>query len=192
MGILDRFLPKQRIEVVLPALRSAVGDAALAVASRPVAPALVTARIADHVRSAGGEPMAPVVWDDLVATFDDATWRRLAVAGTALSRLPLEKVVAAGVIVQRECAAVASQTPLLTLDLLRAVPLRAEEFARKLAAATGVGIVGEDDAVSRTQLGRLDYGRLLAEAERAKAESAERLKQIEALRAQQGPRRGKW
>jgi hypothetical protein len=63
---------------------------------------------------------------------------------------------------------VARTSPLLTLDVLGRSPLRVEEFARRLLAGLGLAVRGEAARASRERLERLDYGRLLAEAERAR------------------------
>jgi hypothetical protein len=69
---------------------------------------------------------------------------------------------------------VAQGSPLLTLDLLKRAPLRLEELARRFVMGLGASIAGEALEVSRKALERLDYGRLLAEAERAKRDAAGR------------------
>ena len=84
---------------------------------------------------------------------------------------------------------------LLTMAVLRQSELRTEELARKLARHLGVGIWGESDEDSERELERLDYGRLLAEAERAKVLAEDRMaylreRQEEELRRRRP--RGKW
>jgi hypothetical protein len=49
-----------------------------------------------------------------------------------------------------------------------------EEFARRFVQGLGASIRGESAAASREALERLDYGRLLAEADRAKKAAEER------------------
>src|SRR5208283_4064709 len=85
-------------------------------------------------------------------------------------------------------------TPLLTMTLLRQSPLRVEEFARHFLARLGTAVSGETAAQSRERLERLDYGRLLAEAERAKVSAEERMEYLRQLQEDQArrARRGKW
>lgn len=192
MGIFDRIRPKARVEVALVPLRAAVRSAAVALGGAAVSEPLVLARLADRVREARGEPLHPDLVARQAAALDADGWRRLVVTHAALAAMPLEAMVAGGCAVQSACVAVSAQNPLLTIPLLAATPLRCEELARKLAAQVGVAIAGEDEAVSRAQVERLDYARLLAEGERAAKDAEARLKAIEEKRAQQGPRRGKW
>lgn len=191
MGIFDRIRPKGRVEVALVPLRDAVRAAAIALGGA-VPEALVLARLADRVREARGEPLHPDLVARQTAALDAEGWRRLAISHAALAVMPMEAMVAGGGAVQSACVAVSAQNPLLTVPLLAATPLRCEEFARKLAAQTGVAIAGEDEKVSLAQVERLDYARLLAEGERAAKDAEARLKALEEKRAQQGPRRGKW
>ena len=88
----------------------------------------------------------------------------------------------------------ATQLSLLTPTLLAESPLRAEEMARAFAASLGVGIAGETEATSEAALRRLDYRRLLAGADRAKAKAADKMDYLKALyKAQEDLRpRGKW
>lgn len=191
MGILDRIFPRGPIEVKLTPVRDAVMKGAVTVAARAPHPALVTARLADRIRDAKGAPVGPSEWGATVSAFDPPAWQRLAVIDLALAEMPVASIVGAGVSVQLLAASLAAHNPLLTLDLLRAVHLRAEELARKLIASAGCAVAGEPPDVSNAQLTRLDYARVLAEAERAKAEAAERMKMLEALRDKRGPGRGK-
>lgn len=193
MGIFDRFREKGgRVEVALVPLRDAVRAAAVSLGGAAIPSALVSARLADRVRGARGEPLHPDLVAQHTAALDAEGWRRLVVASAALAAMPLPAMIAGGSPVQTACVSVSAQNPLLTIPLLAATPLRCEEFARKLAAQSGVAIAGEDEKVSLAQLERLDYGRLLAEGERAAKDAEARLKALEEKRAQQGPRRGKW
>ncbi len=95
----------------------------------------------------------------------------------------------------RECFVMfAFGTELLTRELLWQSPLRLEEFVRKWLEVLGVGVAEETVEESRQRLERLDYGRLLAESERAKLEAEPRLAALRALqeqRARNAARRGK-
>jgi hypothetical protein len=73
--------------------------------------------------------------------------------------------------------------------------LRVEELARRLLAVLGASVVGESAEESKKTLHRLDYARLLAEAEQAKiaaAGRAEKLKKLQDEQEQRRARRGKW
>ena len=86
-------------------------------------------------------------------------------------------------------------TALLTIEVLGQSDLRVEELTRRLIAELGATVAGESAEESRKKLHRLDYGRLLAEAEQAKlaaTERTERLKQLQDEQEQSRTRRGKW
>ena len=70
----------------------------------------------------------------------------------------------------------------VTVALVRQSEVRAEEFARRLAADLGVAIAGETAEHSQQRLDAIDYKRLLAEAEQAKAAAQA---QMEKLRKKQ-------
>jgi len=94
------------------------------------------------------------------------------------------------------CVQLAQATPLLSRRLLRQSPLRREEFARQLIARLGATVRGEPAEQTRRELVRLDYGRLVAEAERAKWAADQRLDWLRQLQQEQDRRRprprGKW
>jgi len=68
----------------------------------------------------------------------------------------------------------AKASALVTLDLLRQSPLRREELARRLILGLGASVAGESMQEARAALERLDYGLLMAEADRAKRAAAGR------------------
>jgi hypothetical protein len=88
----------------------------------------------------------------------------------------------------------ARELPLLTMELLRQSELRIEEFARNFIARLGATVAGETPQQSRDRLHRLDYARLLEEAEQAKVSAEERMEYIRKLQEEQDKktRRGKW
>jgi hypothetical protein len=89
----------------------------------------------------------------------------------------------------------ARELHLLTMELLSQSALRVEEFARQFVHRAGGVVRGETEEQSRQQLHRLDYARLLAQAERARNSAEERLEVVRQLQEQQEarrPRRGKW
>jgi hypothetical protein len=164
---------------------------------------LVRARLADGCRTAELLPLRPPAFDALAAGLDEEAWRRLAALAGLLDLDEVRAVLAVlstanNALDLRLATAffgLARSTPLLTLELLRQSPLRVEELARKFIAALGAEVRGEPARVSQQRLQRLDYGRLLAEAEQAKLSAAERIEKLRKLQEehqQRGPRRGKW
>ncbi len=168
----------------------------------PADPDLTRARIADGFRDAGMTPITPREFDLAAASLDDEAWRRLAVLATAcelapfrtalpllIARSSVSKVVTEGFI------AVARSAPLLTLDVLSQSEPRVEEFARRFVAGLGSAVEGESAADSKQRLDKLDYARLLAEAEKAKAAATKRAEKLKKLQDEQEQRRaprGKW
>lgn len=195
---------KDRVDVQLPPLKASFAGAVPRLEGKSVEPDLVRAQLADRYRDAGLEPILPEDFDALVLKLDAEGWRRLALAASALDLEPVRTVLprllslpAEGVInqVQNGFVGLAEATPLLTMELLRQSPLRVEEFARHFLARLGAAVAGETVEQSKDRLTRLDYARLLAEAERAKLSGEERLAYLRALQEEQEasrPRRGKW
>jgi hypothetical protein len=187
--------------VDLPGLQARLAGLVTRWAGRQPDPDLIRARLADGLRQAEVSPPTPQECDPLFQGFDDEGWRRLAVLAGALDQ---EDVRAALPELARQrppaelfalgFAGVARGTPLLTLDLLARGPLRVEELARRLLAGLGLAVRGESERVSRERLERLDYGRLLAEAERAREAAADRVEKLRKLQEMQElkRRRGKW
>jgi hypothetical protein len=188
--------------VDLAALQAALAAAVTSSARRSVDPDLVRARLADRCRDAGLDPLVPEEFDTLAAGFDEEANRRLALLVGALDLEGMRGTLAAlaasrplGKLVGAAFAGVARETPLLTLELLRQSPLRVEELARRFLAGLGAQVRGETAEVSRQRLKRLDYGRLLDEAERARQAAAARSEQLRKLQEEQEARRtrrGKW
>jgi hypothetical protein len=163
---------------------------------------LTRARIADGFRDAGVMPITPREFALAAASLEDEAWRRLAVLATAfevvpfraalpllMSTVPVSKLVTDGFI------AVARSAPLLTLDVLHQSEPRVEEFARRFVAGLGAAVEGESTAVSKLRLDKLDYARLLAEADKAKASATKRAEKLKKLQDEQEQRRaprGKW
>jgi hypothetical protein len=188
-------------QVDLPGLQAQLAGLVTRWASRAPDPALTRARLADGLRDAGLLPPTPDEFDALAGALDDEAWRRLTVLAGAFdqkdvragltelakARPPVE-LLAAGFV------GVARETPLLTLELLARGPLRVEELARRLLAGLGLAVRGESVRASRERLERLDYGRLLAEAERAREAAADRMEKLKKLQDEQELKqaRGKW
>jgi hypothetical protein len=192
----------RRPHLDLGVLQAGLAGAVARYAGHPAESELVRARLADRCRDAGVLPLTPEEFDARAAGLDEEAWRRLALLVGALD---LEAVRGAlpvlvpgrplGELVGEAFVGLARETPLLTLELLRQSPLRVEELARRFIAALGAAVRGESEPVSRRRLERLDYGRLLAEAERAREAAAGRMEQLRALQEEQErlrPRRGKW
>jgi hypothetical protein len=197
MSLADRLFGRG-VKLDLPAVQAAFAAAA----ARPTDPELARARLADACRDAGVAPPTPEEFGDLAVGLDEEAPLRLAVFVAALDvaevRAALRPLLAARPAAELVAAAftgLARETPLLTPALVRESPLRAEELARRFVAALGAAVRGESADVSRKRLERLDYGRLLAEAERAQESAKERaakLRQLQDEQEKRRPRRGKW
>lgn len=141
---------------------------------------VVRAKLADMCRGFGIEPLDPLELDSFTSGFDRGAWERMALLGLAAERGGLgdglERALAGRVrsAVRGGFVEASRSSPLLTLDLLRTAPLRLEELARRFILGLGASVAGEGLEVSKRALERLDYGRLLAEADRAKRAAAER------------------
>ncbi len=164
-------------------------------------PDLTRARLADALRDAGLVPPPPDESAAAVAGLDGEAGGRLAAFAAVLDvpdvRAALPKLLAGRPPLDlfAALAGVARDTPLLTADVLRQSELRVEELARRLVAGLGAAVAGETPAKSRQRLERIDYGRLLAEAERAKAAAAGRVDELRKRQEEQErarTRRGKW
>ncbi|QSQ21883.1 hypothetical protein JY651_43175 [Pyxidicoccus parkwayensis] len=169
---------------------------------RDVEPALLRARLADFQRDYGLEPLPPPTFDMLCEPLDAEAWRRLALVTSVLEEGAVGTAVAAlarmqGVEpqVREGFTSFARQARLLTLELLGQSPLRMEELARRWASALGAGFQGETEEESAQRLARLDYAKLLEEAERAKQAAEARQGKLKKLREAQDAKmanRGKW
>jgi hypothetical protein len=169
---------------------------------KDVEPVLMRARLADFQRDHGLEPLPPESFLTLCEGLDAEGWRRLALVTSALEEAPVGTAVASlakaqGVEqqVREGFASFAREARLLTLELLGQSPLRLEELARRWAASLGAGLQGESDEESAQRLARLDYAKLLAEAERAKKAAEARQEKLKKLREAQDAKlspRGKW
>jgi hypothetical protein len=162
---------------------------------------LVRARLADAMRDAELEPLAPDRFEEFTADFDPDAARRLAVVTSTFDsevlRAPLGQLArTSGVepVLRDGFIGFARARRLLTLDLVRTAPSRLEEFGRAWIHALGARVRGEAPADSAAHLFRLDYARLMAEVERARAAGEDHKAALERLREQQEQlgRRGKW
>ena len=162
---------------------------------------LVHARLADHYRDIELDFIAPKDFRALAEQLDEESQQRLALTVAGLDdealKYALPKCLKTDATQQvRNCFfAFAIDTDLLTIELLQQSPLRVEEFARQFLARLGAEIENETHAESQQRLMRLDYRRLLNEAEQAKASAEERMDYLRQLREEQErrlARRGKW
>jgi hypothetical protein len=209
MSIFDRFFkrgappaPSGAAEVALDAVIELLALELPALEHKVIEAALLSARLADALRDAKVRPCHPDLFEILAADLDEQALRRCALfvscAGSDVLRPALPALVQhAGIeaFVAKGFVELARTKALLTLELLRQSEVRREELARAWCAALGCDIVGESAEQSAARLDEIDYARLLAQAEDAKASAEERMK---ALREQQElaeskrTRRGKW
>ena len=168
---------------------------------RSVEPALVEARLADRMRDEQLPPLPTGQFGQLVAGLDAGSWRRLSLAAGAFDMPEVRHVLPALARIHSlhedvygGLVRLAAGTDVLPLALLGQSEVRAEEFARHFAAHLGVAIQGETPEMSQLILQRIDYRRLLAEAERARGSAEEQLEYLRKLQEaqDQGRRRGKW
>jgi hypothetical protein len=186
----------------LPAVVAAMQDAVQRLEHAEIDAALLRARLADHCRDADLAPLDGASFTVAVAELDAEGWRRLAAVASLWEQPELAALVAAGV--RRRGAgpsfalmlAVVRGKRLLTMEVLRMSALRVEELSRAGLAALGIAIAGETTAQSAIALARLDYERLLAQAEQARKAAEGRMQQLEKAQDDddraRAPRRGKW
>lgn len=204
MSIFDRFRGNKdaRIEVALPVAVSAVGAAVPVFEGRDVDAALVRARLADLCRDADVEPVEPAAFDASTHELAPEGWRRLAVLTAALDQAELWAAVGAAarrrsaVDVIGALVTTARERGLLDLEVLRKSPFRVEELTRAALEGARVAVVGESREQSRVALERLDYARLLAEAEVARRAAEDRMKALKKAQEEEDKKRragrGKW
>jgi hypothetical protein len=172
-----------RPEWDLRTMAQRLGELAPALETKDIEPPLVQARLADHYRELGREPVPPPEFDRIVQGLDADSWRRLALAVDTLDHPDLRSALAGlktAVVEQVRAGFVgtATATDALSLSLLRQSAVRVEEFARHLADRLGVFWKGESADQSKQRLRQLDYKRLLAEAEIAKKQAEERMEYL--------------
>ena len=201
MSLTDRLFGRPSgAKLDLPAVQAKL--AAVVRASTAPDGALTRARLADHLRDAALIPVLPEEYDRAVGGFDAETERRLAALVALLELEPVRAAVtqnaapaSAGQLVSTAVIDLARETTLLTVEVLAQSEQRVEDLARRFVAALRAGITGETAEESKKRLHKLDYGRLLEEAEKARtaaAERAERLRQLQEQQEQRRGRRGKW
>lgn len=179
---------------------AAIQAAAPSAAEAPADLVLLRAQWGDLCRD--GHTVRPSAEAFAPLSADDAALRRASLLMSALLSQPhAARWVSDGAYGRNadghlHCSVVlpATRLDLLTPQLVAESNLRAEELARAFAASLGVGIQGEDEATSEATLRRLDYRRLLAGADRAKAKAADKMDYLRELYAAQEDARprGKW
>ncbi|MDF1667340.1 MAG: hypothetical protein P1V97_36680 [Planctomycetota bacterium] len=165
-------------------------------------PALIRARLADGFRSVGLSPLAPNLFDSETESFDEEAWRRLALSVSCLD----DEDISWGIFACSERKSVKSlvldgfihlarERVALTMDLLYESELRMEEYARHMAGELGLMILGESEDESAKIRYRLDYARLLEEADKARLSAQERIEYLQKLQEEEQAKRaprGKW
>jgi hypothetical protein len=206
MSIFDRKkpppAPPETKPVALATAVAAIKEAVQLLEHAEIDAVLLRAQLADHCRDADTAPLDHAAFAAVAAELDGEAWRRLAALATLWDHPELGALVGAGV--RRRGAgpsfgvmlAVVRGKRLLTMELLRMSALRVEELTRAGLAAFGIAIAGETPAQSAIALARLDYERLLAEAEKARKAAEGRIAQLEKAQDEEdkarAPRRGKW
>jgi hypothetical protein len=176
----EAIVAPESIPVHLPALIEGLRDVLADLEPSTLDADVVRAKLADVCRGFSLEPLDPLELDHLAAGFDRGAWERMGVLVLAMERGAvgegLRRALSGRVrgAVRGGLIEAAQGSPLLTLDLLRSAPLRLEELARRFVLGLGASIAGESVEASRKALERLDYGRLMAEADRAKRVAADK------------------
>lgn len=159
------------LDAVLAIMADVLRDFETAAADVDVA----RAKWADLCRDLGMNPFDPLELDSLTTHFDGAAAGRMALIVVMLERGAISRDVLTRILDKRIRAATkggivepVQASQLVTIELLSQSPLRREELARRMILGFGASIRGEKLADSRAALERLDYGRLMAEANRAR------------------------
>jgi hypothetical protein len=190
--------PPPQVSLDLAVLQEHAAQSAALLAGAEVNLDLVRARLGDACRDAGVRPVPPAQLEPMLASLDEEARRRFALGVAVLqhveiaSRAPAIFARFGGGSVATQLLVLVGATGPLTMGLLRESPLRAQEFTRHLIRHLLALVKGERPEESVRQLQRLDYGRLLEEAERAKMSASERLEYLRKLQEERAPRRGKW
>lgn len=161
---------------------------------------LLRARLADHYRDMERAPMSPDVFMEKAEALSTEERQRLAILIDGLDDEEFREAYACVTLgsVEEQVEAcfltVARDLELLTPEVLLQSALRREEMVRFFMSRIGLRIVGEKPQDSAKRLARLDYGKLLAAADRAKSSAEERMAYLRELQEKQEKllgRRGK-
>jgi hypothetical protein len=168
----------------------------------PIDQTLVCARLCDAFRAVELDPPLPSALAAATGRLGDEAWRRFALEISCLDLDELRQVLPAVAsesgadnLVVEGFVRPAEMHELLTLELLRSSPIRIEELSRSMLACMGVSVAGETEDESKQHLWRLDYARLLSEADRAKEAAEERSEELRKRMEEEYARnrpRGKW
>ncbi len=162
---------------------------------------LLIARLADCCRDAQLDPAEPEVAAKHFAAWNPMAQQRMAMCVEMLIDVVEEDDLAhlfqdtKGAGLFHHLAGLIDATEQLSPELIHQSPLRVEEFARHFIARLGAQVEGEAPQESQARLERLDYGTLLAEAERARSSAEEQLEHLRKLQEDLDARfqpRGKW
>ena len=192
--------PAQSIE--LDSLITAFGQAADFWESQIEPGVLVRARLADACRDAKIRPSTAsqflVCWN----SFDSEHRLRFCLFSAALDlpevaqRLALICHQGDGRGILELLQNLTNGLKMLTVAVLQESDIRLEEFARHFCTAWGLVIENETPAASAARLHAINFGRLIKEAEAARASADDRLAYLRKLQEEQEqtrrPRRGKW
>jgi hypothetical protein len=180
-----------------------VADAAADVQAAELDIALIEAQLADRYRDCSIPPLEPAQLRVVTAKMGPGDWQRMAVIVALFDVPELRGVLPA--VAQRMhvrsqiegLVSVAQTLAQLELRILAGSLVRAEELARRVARALNVDIEGETSGESATRLAKIDYTRLLASVDMAKATATAQLAEL--VRQQEAEdtrvarrRRGKW
>jgi len=179
--VAEKLLLPETAPVPLPPVVAALAAALAELEPASLDADVARAKIADLCRDLSVDPLDPLELDTLAAGLDRAAIDRFGLAVLVLERraIPVETLRKlldgrARAAIREGLVEAAKASALVTLDLLRQSPLRREELARRLILGLGASVAGESMQEARAALERLDYGRLMAEADRAKRAAAGR------------------
>ena len=166
------------VPVDLPALLEALRMTLDEIDAAALDADVVRAKLADICRGLSITPLDALMFEQHTADLDRGGWDRAGLLVLVMERGALgeglRKVLTGRLqrAVRGGLYEASRGSPLLTLDLLRSAPLRLEELARRFVLGLGASVAGESLEASKKALERLDYSRLLAEADRAKRAAA--------------------
>jgi hypothetical protein len=181
-----------------------VADAAADVSTQECDAELLEAVLADYYRDAGVVPLRPDLFALVTAGMEEAHWQRFAVIVGMLARPELRLVLPAvsqrlpvREQIERAMVTTAKAVSAIHLRIFSSSMVRAEELARRVARGLGIGFEGETLAESTARLAKIDYTRLLASVDAARASAEEQMAEL--LKRQEAEdnriarqRRGKW
>lgn len=170
--------------------------------TQPQRKLLARARFADACRDASVQPIEKTTFENEWRQFDDEHQQRFGVltAGfeipAAARQLPQHSEGEQAPSAFKLLVMLTNELHLLTIDVLQQSDVRLEEFSRHFCFQWKLPIEGETSTESSERLHAIDFGRLMKEAESAKASAEDRLAYLRELQKKEEetrrPRRGKW